>query len=1280
MSQLAPLTDELFSAFLRCRYKAYLKLTGVKGESSDYTQLQHRLSASYRMAAMAEWLAGRPKDGVIQSPTSLLAAIDERPLTITDAVIIDADEVCHIDGLERGASRKQPRGAAYSPVLFVPHERLFTNDRLLLAYAADILGRVQRVPPQTGTIVHGSRFSATKVDLKSLIEPVRQIVEETKPIREGMAVPLVLNRHCPKCEFRRRCHAAAVEKDDLSLLTGLTPKEIAAQNRKGIFTVTQYSYTFRPGRMKRIVESGGRRHDCALQALALRERAIHVTQREPVVDAKVKIFLDVEGLTDPDRYYLIGLLIVTGHSSRRLSLWADGVQDEATIWTSFLAAIQNLDEEFVIYHYGSYESSFVRRMTKVHGGDPELLARIKARVVNVLALIQGRLFFPTHGNDLKSIAGYLGFRWSVPEPSGLQAIAWRHDWESVGNEAVKQQLITYNQEDCSALECVVEAIRFIGAAARTVGLGKGSRVVSVDEIEMPRGHKFGDPDFVLPEFNRIIKCSYFDYQRARVLFRTSPAVKRAIRNQERRFRRACTVNEVQDHECPSHCPQCGSSDNGVRNRHTRLIVDLKSVRGGLKRWVTRHNATRRFCRPCNRTWVSEEYPAADEGLKRGRAHRYGWALCGWAAYVTVALRQTNLATVEALNDFFGVTVSSGLVSRLRAQAADRYRGTYESLLVALRGGPLVHVDETWAKTKGVDKRGYVWVFANPEVAVYIHSPTREGETLRKALTGFKGVLVSDFYGAYDGMDCPQQKCLVHLARDINDDLVKRPFDEELKQLAGRFAKLMQAVVETIDRYGLKRYHLRKHKADVDRFYAQESAATYTSEAARHYRQRFLKYQDKLFTFLDHDGVPWSNNNAENAVKRFVSRRAVLGGTGAFSERGIQDYLLLLSLYQTLRYRGASFWQFLQSRETDIEAFLRKHREHRSSTATVRASHRRSSVRTLPNELSHQKAAEVDLEGRPNLDENELSRPDFRASQPAQTSVATSDSSEDETTRSLMTSRNWYVTAACDNARVPERVHVEQLLKALCDGIVSPAQPRRGRKPYPLRDAIFACVMKVYVGLSGRRASTAIRDCAERGHIANVPHFNTVLAYLERTDTTEILTWLVEESARPLAWIENSRCAIDSAGLSTVTYDRWFGVKHEPLRASHWIKLQVMVGTVTQVVCGVKVSSEESCPEVRERFGIQVFNPFNVNAVMVPKSETWSRHFREFVFNSGECLRRCDRRNSVKSVMRMVEIKFGAASRSKLPTAQVNETLAKCLCHNLDCTARAILAAGLAPRF
>ena len=53
--------------------------------------------------------------------------------------------------------------------------------------------------------------------------------------------PLVLNEHCPTCEFQSRCRAVAVERDDLSLLGTMTAKERVKYQEKGISTVTHLS-------------------------------------------------------------------------------------------------------------------------------------------------------------------------------------------------------------------------------------------------------------------------------------------------------------------------------------------------------------------------------------------------------------------------------------------------------------------------------------------------------------------------------------------------------------------------------------------------------------------------------------------------------------------------------------------------------------------------------------------------------------------------------------------------------------------------------------------------------------------------------------------------------------------------------------------------------------------------------------------------------------------------------------------------------------------------------
>jgi hypothetical protein len=205
-----------------------------------------------------------------------------------------------------------------------------------------------------------------------------------------------------------------------------------------------------------------------------------------------------------------------------------------------------------------------------------------------------------------------------------------------------------------------------------------------------------------------------------------------------------------------------------------------------------------------------------------------------------------------------------------------------------------------------------------EAVYFFYRDSREGSFLQTMLKGFSGVLISDFYTAYDAMECPQQKCLTHLLRDLNEDLLRNPFDEELKNLAQRFGTMLRTIVETVDKYGLKKTHLHKHKAEVERFFVFLSSIEVVSDVARKVQMRLKKYEDKLFTFLEYDGVPWNNCNAEHAIKSFAKHRRF--ADGRFTEATIEDYLVMLSVSETCKYKGVRFLDFLLSKKRDIEAF------------------------------------------------------------------------------------------------------------------------------------------------------------------------------------------------------------------------------------------------------------------------------------------------------------------------------------------------------------------------
>jgi hypothetical protein len=73
--------------------------------------------------------------------------------------------------------------------------------------------------------------------------------------------------------------------------------------------------------------------------------------------------------------------------------------------------------------------------------------------------------------------------------------------------------------------------------------------------------------------------------------------------------------------------------------------------------------------------------------------------------------------------------------------------------------------------------------------------------------------------------------LIHLIRDLNELILKQPYDGELEGLVKGFADLLKPMVESIDRHGLKSRFLRKHVRSVDRFFLNLSKMSPRSEPA-----------------------------------------------------------------------------------------------------------------------------------------------------------------------------------------------------------------------------------------------------------------------------------------------------------------------------------------------------------------------------------------------------------------------------------------------------------------
>ena len=119
--------------------------------------------------------------------------------------------------------------------------------------------------------------------------------------------------------------------------------------------------------------------------------------------------------------------------------------------------------------------------------------------------------------------------------------------------------------------------------------------------------------------------------------------------------------------------------------------------------------------------------------------------------------------------------------------------------------------------------------------------------------------------------------------------------------------------------------------------------------------------------------------------------------------------------------------------------------------------------------------------------------------------------------------------------------------------------------------IFASAFKVYSTVSSRRFITDLRDAHARHYLTRLPHYNSIIGYLEKPELTNYLKRLIAESSLPLKTIE-ADFAVDASGFSTATYSRWYSAKYGKEMDQHdWIKVHLMCGVKTNIVTSVEIS-------------------------------------------------------------------------------------------------------------
>lgn len=348
------------------------------------------------------------------------------------------------------------------------------------------------------------------------------------------------------------------------------------------------------------------------------------------------------------------------------------------------------------------------------------------------------------------------------------------------------------------------------------------------------------------------------------------------------------IDERKDHRL-DRCPCCGGDLQRCRRKRTRTVEDLLE---DLRTVVTEHTVHRDYCPACKK----HVEPVVPDALPNARIGHRTVALTSWLHYgVGVSISQVR----ELLGGQFRTHLSAGGLVAAWQRLAAILEPWYVQIGDEARASAHLHADETGWRMNG--DTWWLWCFADKRSCYYLLDPSRGSPALEKFFAeAFDGVLITDFWPAYNAFATERQCCLVHLLREL-EKVDQHNASAEWKAFAKQLRRLLRDGIRLRKRPDFSPQTHASRIERIDRRLVALAEAAYADADAARLAGRLRKHTDELFTFLDHPAVPFENNLAERMIRPAVLLRKISQCNR--SEKGAAVQAVLMSVYRTLKLRG-----------------------------------------------------------------------------------------------------------------------------------------------------------------------------------------------------------------------------------------------------------------------------------------------------------------------------------------------------------------------------------------
>ncbi len=348
---------------------------------------------------------------------------------------------------------------------------------------------------------------------------------------------------------------------------------------------------------------------------------------------------------------------------------------------------------------------------------------------------------------------------------------------------------------------------------------------------------------------------------------------------------------------PTECRRCGKTLTGLDPEPLRHQVwELPPIQP----IVTEYQQHRLTC-SCGCSTCGE----LPEGVSTGQA---GPRLLAFAALLMACFRQSKRRAAQFLSMILNQPASAGWMVKLQNRAAEAVEPAYQELAKQLASQAVLHGDES--PTKQGQAKAWLWTFVAANFTVFACRLSRGAEVLQELLgEAWDGIMHCDRARMYWCCCGRLQWCWAHLKRDFQALIdshctVKKRLGHDLMRETRKMFALWQKVRDgTLSHRAFCR-RMKPIRQQIDSYLLRGYFHAHTHGFCK----ELYEYRERLWTFLDVEGVEPTNNAAEQALRHAVIWRKLSFGTQ--SAKGSRFVERMLTVIETCRRQKRNVFGWL----------------------------------------------------------------------------------------------------------------------------------------------------------------------------------------------------------------------------------------------------------------------------------------------------------------------------------------------------------------------------------